>query len=205
MPKDTFHNLKPDKKDRIIQAAIQEFAQYHYNEANLSRIIKDAGIARGSFYQYFEDKQDLFRYLFEVMAKEKLKYLGDLLPNPEQIPFVELFGQLLKGGVQFALANPDFIRITRNLMGNRGMDIYQDVLGDNLELAKQYYRSYIEADKALGRIRQDVDTDLLTHIIVETSTTLSFVELTQHQDVDLDRLYDQMERFLDILKKGIER
>jgi AcrR family transcriptional regulator len=205
MPKDTFHNLKPDKKDRIIQAAIQEFAQYHYNEANLSRIIKDAGIARGSFYQYFEDKQDLFRYLFEVMAKEKLKYLGDLLPNPEQIPFVELFGQLLKGGVQFALANPDFIRITRNLMGNRGMDIYQDVLGDNLELAKQYYRSYIETDKALGRIRQDVDTDLLTHIIVETSTTLSFVELTQHQDVDLDRLYDQMERFLDILKKGIER
>jgi AcrR family transcriptional regulator len=205
MPKDTFHNLKPDKKDRIIQAAIQEFAQYHYNEANLSRIIKDAGIARGSFYQYFEDKQDLFRYLFEVMAKEKLKYLGDLLPNPEQIPFVDLFGQLLKGGVQFALANPDFIRITRNLMGNRGMDIYQDVLGDNLELAKQYYRSYIEADKALGRIRQDVDTDLLTHIIVETSMTLSFVELTQHQDVDLDRLYDQMERFLDILKKGIER
>jgi AcrR family transcriptional regulator len=205
MPKDTFHNLKSDKKDRIIQAAIQEFAQYHYNEANLSRIIKDAGIARGSFYQYFEDKQDLFRYLFEVMAKEKLKYLGDLLPNPEQIPFVELFGQLLKGGVQFALANPDFIRITRNLMGNRGMDIYQDVLGDNLELAKQYYRSYIEADKALGRIRQDVDTDLLTHIIVETSMTLSFVELTQHQDVDLDRLYDQMERFLDILKKGIER
>jgi AcrR family transcriptional regulator len=205
MPKDTFHNLKSDKKDRIIQAAIQEFAQYHYNEANLSRIIKDAGIARGSFYQYFEDKQDLFRYLFEVMAKEKLKYLGDLLPNPEQIPFVDLFGQLLKGGVQFALANPDFIRITRNLMGNRGMDIYQDVLGDNLELAKQYYRSYIEADKALGRIRQDVDTDLLTHIIVETSMTLSFVELTQHQDVDLDRLYDQMERFLDILKKGIER
>jgi AcrR family transcriptional regulator len=205
MPKDTFHNLKPDKKDRIIQAAIQEFAQYHYNEANLSRIIKDAGIARGSFYQYFEDKQDLFRYLFEVMAKEKLKYLGDLLPNPEQIPFVELFAQLLKGGVQFALANPDFIRITRNLMGNRGMDIYQDVLGDNLELAKQYYRSYIETDKALGRIRQDVDTDLLTHIIVETSMTLSFVELTQHQDVDLDRLYDQMERFLDILKKGIER
>jgi hypothetical protein len=128
-----------------------------------------------------------------------------LLPNPEQIPFVDLFGQLLKGGVQFALANPDFIRITRNLMGNRGMDIYQDVLGDNLELAKQYYRSYIEADKALGRIRQDVDTDLLTHIIVETSMTLSFVELTQHQDVDLDRLYDQMERFLDILKKGIER
>lgn len=205
MPKATFFNLKADKRHRIVQAAVQEFAHYHYNEANLSRIIKDAGIPRGSFYQYFEDKTDLYLYLFQRMAEEKLQFLGHLLPNPEDIPFIDLFEQLLKGGVAFALANPDYIRITRNLMGNRGMDIYEQVLGDNLELARQYYKNYIETDKRLGRIREDVDSDILTHIIVETSTTLSFVELTQHEDVDLDRLYDQMERFLDILKKGIAR
>lgn len=66
MPKETFHRLPEEKKKRILEAAQQEFTSYVFSEASINRIIKAAGIPRGSFYQYFEDKQDLFVYFLNV-------------------------------------------------------------------------------------------------------------------------------------------
>jgi AcrR family transcriptional regulator len=63
MPKDTFFNLPADKRALIRDVAISEFARYSYDAASINRMVAEAGIAKGSFYQYFEDKRDLFLYL----------------------------------------------------------------------------------------------------------------------------------------------
>ena len=204
MPKETFFNLDPSKQQRIIQASVDEFAQYTFEEAKLSRIIKAAGIPRGSFYQYFEDKEDLFEHLFNVIGQEKIAYLGNDVNNPKEIPFIELFRKLMKSGLKFASDNPAYIRITRNLMQNRGHDIFNRVMGNGFELAKQYYRSYIETDKKYGRIRPEVDTNILADIIMETTSNLSFIELSQEKDVDLEKMFERLEQFIEILQKGIE-
>lgn len=65
MPKQTFFNLQPDKQKRIIDASKKEFIENNFYDASINMIIKDAGISRGSFYQYFEDKEDLFIYLID--------------------------------------------------------------------------------------------------------------------------------------------
>jgi len=204
MPKDTFYNLNPYKKDRIMRAAIDEFASCNYEEAKLSRIIKAADIPRGSFYQYFEDKEDLYQYLFQVISEEKIKYLGPEINNPDEISFIELFRKLMMSGLQFASEHPEYIQITRNLLYHRGHPIFNKVMGDGFELAKQYYRSYIETDKKHGRIRADVDTDFLADIIMETSSNLSFMELSQDKEVDIEQMFKRLEQFLHILQKGIE-
>lgn len=205
MPKDTFYNLNPYKRDRITKAAVSEFATYTYNEAKLSRIIKAADIPRGSFYQYFEDKDDLYKYLFQVIVQEKLKYLGPEVMNPDEIPLIELFRLLMKSGIKFAMENPEYIEITRNLMSNRSHKIFQEVMGDNMKLGREYYKSYIETDKKHGRIRDDVDSDLLADIIIETTTSLSFANLSaSDEDYDLEATLKRMEDFIYILQKGIE-
>lgn len=63
MPKQTFFNLSEEKRNTILKAAREEFAIRLYEEASISRIIVKAGIPRGSFYQYFEDKEDLFKFI----------------------------------------------------------------------------------------------------------------------------------------------
>lgn len=65
MPKQTFYNIQLDKQERIINASKKEFIRTNFYDASINQIIKDAGISRGSFYQYFEDKEDLFTYLLE--------------------------------------------------------------------------------------------------------------------------------------------
>jgi AcrR family transcriptional regulator len=62
MPRDTFHNLPDEKRERVIRAAIAEFASHDYADANLDRISGAASVPKGSLYQYFHDKDDCYRY-----------------------------------------------------------------------------------------------------------------------------------------------
>lgn len=70
MPKQTFFHLSKDKQDTLIHAAKQEFSRAPLHEASIANIIKSAGIPRGSFYQYFEDKEDLFYHLLNQLAEK---------------------------------------------------------------------------------------------------------------------------------------
>ena len=60
MLSETFKNLPKEKQDRILSVAQTEFANYGFDLASIQRIVKAANISRGSFYQYFRDKTDIF-------------------------------------------------------------------------------------------------------------------------------------------------
>lgn len=63
MPTETFFRLPEEKRTRLISAAWEEFTRVPFEKASINKIVLRARIPRGSFYQYFTDKQDLFCYL----------------------------------------------------------------------------------------------------------------------------------------------
>lgn len=63
VPSMTFFHLPAQKRERLLRCAREEFARVPYPEASINRIIRSAGIPRGSFYMYFTDKAELFSYL----------------------------------------------------------------------------------------------------------------------------------------------
>ena len=70
MVSETFINLSDEKKQKIAQALLKEFSTYPLAKAQVARIVKDAGIARGAFYKYFEDLKDAYGYLYSLAMKE---------------------------------------------------------------------------------------------------------------------------------------
>lgn len=78
MPKQTFYNLEKEKQNKIIEAAVLEMEQYPLDELSINRVIKTADISRGSFYQYFEDKDDLVSYVLR-------EFTGIIKENVERI------------------------------------------------------------------------------------------------------------------------
>ena len=66
MPSATFFNLSEEKKKKLINAATHEFSIHILEEVSINQIIKNASIARGSFYMYFKDKNDLYKYLLKL-------------------------------------------------------------------------------------------------------------------------------------------
>lgn len=72
MPKECFISLPSDKQEKILAAALQEFSLHVYGDSSINQIIKEAGIPRGSFYQYFENKEDLYFTVIEEILHAKL-------------------------------------------------------------------------------------------------------------------------------------
>lgn len=56
-------------RERIMQAARIVFARYGYQDATVEHVVREAGLARGSFYTYFSSKHDLFRHLAGVIDR----------------------------------------------------------------------------------------------------------------------------------------
>lgn len=86
MPKKLFFEIDEQKKNRIIAAASKEFSQRKYADASINQIIKESNISRGSFYQYFEDKDDLYFYMVNTIVSETaFSFVKKFAPQADDI------------------------------------------------------------------------------------------------------------------------
>lgn len=160
MPKETFYNLPEDKRQKIFAAAVQEFSTQRFSEASINQVIKAAGIPRGSFYQYFRDKEDLFQYMYEQILKEK----RDLMRQAEVLdPEVDVFELLLrttKATFEWSRVRPEYSRISMLMELDNS-----DFITSLRTAAAEGLRGMVERDKARSLIKPDVDPDLLVDMI----------------------------------------
>lgn len=129
MPTNTFFRLPAEKRERLMEACWMEFTQNRFSEVSINRIISAAHIPRGSFYQYFGDKDELFRYLLKDMREYFLQAIcrilregaGDLLALP-----MGAFEHFMDPG---GVTDPLLIRLIQILQINQGWD-FQSFLSD---------------------------------------------------------------------------
>ncbi|WP_062532205.1 TetR/AcrR family transcriptional regulator [Jeotgalibaca dankookensis] len=89
MPKQTFFNLSKEKRERLLRAAYKEFSKFSLENASINAIIHESDISRGSFYQYFEDKEDLYFYCLHLLKSNEKENV--------EICFKKENGDLFKG------------------------------------------------------------------------------------------------------------
>lgn len=86
MIKQTFYNLPKEKQQRIIKASIDEIIGNSYDKISINKIVKNAVISRGSFYQYFDEKGDLFELIMQNFTSEiKNKFIDIMISNKGDI------------------------------------------------------------------------------------------------------------------------
>ena len=64
-----FFSLKPEKRERIINAALKEFAKNGYDKASTNEIVKESGISKGSLFNYFISKKELYLFLLDYASQ----------------------------------------------------------------------------------------------------------------------------------------
>jgi TetR/AcrR family transcriptional regulator len=164
MPKQTFFNLPPEKRDAITQIAIDEFAECEFNEVSISRIVERAGIAKGSFYQYFEDKKDLFFYLLDIAGKQKLDFLKDRPPPDPKMGMFAYIEYLVRTGLEFQFAQPRLNMVAyRALYGT--MPFRDESLQRFKEAAADFYRQLVEMGIAQGDICPEVNREAAAFVL----------------------------------------
>lgn len=79
MPTKTFLNLPIDKQNMIIESAKKEFSNVLFKDASINNIVKMSKISRGSFYMYFESKEDIYFYILKDYKERYKKLIHDSL------------------------------------------------------------------------------------------------------------------------------
>lgn len=149
MPSNTFLNLPADKQSRLMDAASREFSAKPYNEVSINKIIQDAGIPRGSFYMYFQDKEELFRYLVHGYVEQLLMVLEEAL--------------LREGGDVFAALRAlfDYVWEKREERALGGMGAMSAIISRNGGMQRGALLDLLDAGEVLERLRQSVNPELL--------------------------------------------
>ena len=82
MPNKTWNNLSQVKRKLIYEKSLKYFAENEFNSASITELVKDLEIAKGSIYQYFKNKEDLYQHLLESAIDKKIKLFNVLLNQP---------------------------------------------------------------------------------------------------------------------------
>jgi len=217
MPKSTFLNLPDEKRGHITSIAYQEFSMNDYRKASLSRIVEKAGIAKGSVYQYFENKLDLYTYLLGEAANEKIAYFQKMYADSKEGDFFRQLHNLMFASLRFNLENPE----KSHLLYLASREPFQSELGHLSrslhEQAKEYTKQLIIEAMERGQVRDDIDVDLSAFIVTEAVIDLedylaqvfdfSYQQVLARGEKKLpvseEVLEEYTERVIDFFRKGI--
>ncbi|AEG60308.1 TetR/AcrR family transcriptional regulator [Desulforamulus ruminis] len=193
MPKDTFYNLSDEKKKRIFDAAVQEFSTRPFSEASLNKIVKSAKIPWGSFYQYFNDKEDLYLYMLEKIGKEKHKIAPYTKNLDSDMDVFETIIQRTKESLELGRIKPEYTKI------GMLMEIDNNEFITKLRaVSAEKYMKMIERDKERGLIKPEVDSELVINMIF----TFSLNEYYRN-GLDEERYLKKLIDAIKIIKEGI--
>lgn len=179
MVKQGFLNLTAEEQSRVINAALNEFAEKDFEAASLNNIIVRAGISKGSMYHYFANKEDLYTYIINRVLDTKEKFLKEALaglgkPLSEMSFFENLEFQMV-ASVDFAVQYYREHQLSVHLQ-NMAEGPFKERLFGNLSRAFEVYVQVMvdEAIKA-GEIRDNFDRGFVIRIL--KYTLLHFIDI----------------------------
>ena len=204
MPTQRFFNLREEKRHSIMKAAVHEFSRVPYSAASINQIIKEADISRGSFYTYFEDKDDLMSYLvsgFRERCRERVyaqleAQNGDLFETALALLDQALrVGKSCRGAELYRNALTDLNMVTQNQLFGVKAFLYDE----------EVYRGFVSGLYArIDRRRFPIESEeklacLVEMMVVMTVKTISMFYMGV---ADRDRLMEVTRRQIYILKNG---
>jgi len=203
MPKKTFLNISKEKKEKITKVAIEEFAKYTYLNASINRIVENSEIAKGSFYQYFEDKKDMYEYILEVAWKKKNEVLSDVLKKTNTTGFFNLLREIYIAEFKFAIDFSEYALILSDFEKNYKNEIKKENIEGKLYNNKIYEDLIIQGIDN-GDIDKNIDVEFVKYLLSSLSLInreyLS-IENKHISNIKATRLIDKS---IDFIKSGIK-
>jgi AcrR family transcriptional regulator len=164
MPKPTFDNLPPAKRQAIIDLAVAEFAENSYRIASLSRIVARAGIAKGSIYQYFENKQDLYLFILDYAAQHQLELLHAQTPPDPEIGFFALLRWQMQASIQVGLAAPLLTRLMYRAVTD-DLRFHNEVTRRLQTAGEAHLQALLASGVERGQIKPELDLELAAFVL----------------------------------------
>jgi TetR/AcrR family transcriptional regulator len=155
VPKQTLEKIKPAKREKLLSEAAKLFAQRGYNQADMAELATRAGVAKGSLYNYFESKQELYLYVCrDGLERSRQAVYGSLDPDWDVYRQLE---HVFTQGAAFARKHPEYLILYLNV-SSAGLEPFAEKL--SLEVEKytaDHLKAVLARDIKRGLVRSDLN------------------------------------------------
>lgn len=203
-----FNRIDDAKKERILNAAFKEFAEKGFDDASTNRIAKEANISKGSLFNYFNNKEDLFKYLIELA----LERIDTMYFQKVNYDITDIFDRI----IHFSeIKNQEYPRFkdTFDFLGHIFVNISRyTTICEGLPQAKLAIEKQVDKvlnkDIDLTKFREDIDAKKALNLIYwsiegyrnKLVTQFSDTDFTEINSADLTPLYDEFFAYIHLLK-----
>lgn len=202
MPKKTFMNLTDEQQLNIIEASIKEFSEHDYNSASLNNIIASLDVTKGSFYRYFESKNDLYDYLIEYAADKKSDFIKSNF-DIDSDEFFNEFKNIMYAYIKFDLTYPIYGRFLFNVK------YFDNQSGSSVNIYKFENTLKVAIEKGInaGILDSCYNVEFIYHCIVKVVEGLELYlkrnfSFDNLPDLNYKKLDEEFIRFINFLKSG---
>lgn len=200
-----FLNLNQEKQDRILNAALKEFAQKGYQNASTNEIVKEAGISKGLLFHYFNNKKDLYLFLYdhfmEITMEDILAKVDwdekDIFKRYRLVAFLkfELFNQY-----------PEMFNFLKSVYTEDSPEVKTELDIKMKKLLESGYKDLF-GDIDLTKFKEGLDLEKTLNIIFWTMEGFAYRQQDKALKVDLDQAFldevmTEMEAYCEILKNA---
>jgi len=159
----TFGNLPPEKRRAVSRALVREFAINGYQKASLNTIARRAGIAKGSLYQYFANKEAMFLFVFErftALVKESVAGAVEGAGG-----FWDLVERVALAAVDFVRLHPEYYRLYLNVLFEHDVPRREELIAKVRLFPQEFFGPLVARARAAGEVSGEVPETMVVFLL----------------------------------------
>lgn len=193
-----------DRRNELLEAALDEFIEKSYEEASLNNIIKNAGISKGTFYYHFQDKQALYLALIQKFVEAKMEFLERRLKDYVHNEDLNIFENLrlqARIGLEFVRDYPRYYLMGLMFFREKGNEIHEaamDMLGVTSEI---YFNSLLERAIERDEFGKGISPSFAKKMLM--FLLYRWNEIFDIRTSDYDQLLHDFDDLMDFIQYGL--
>ncbi len=156
--REKFDRLSPEKREKILRSAADEFSRRGYEKANTNIIAKKAGISVGALFKYFETKENCFIAVLDDGIRQLEELLKTITASED--PVLNKIGMIVRVIPKHTKTHGEMIRLYYELTGNGGTKRVRELGARMEEISAKAYRKLMKDAKKEGMLSPDADPDV---------------------------------------------
>lgn len=163
MPKATFSKIAPEKQQRVLRQAARLFAKRGYAATDMAELAERCGVAKGSIYNYFESKEDLYYYVcLDGLERSRRAVYGEGEPTRD---IYQLVQQIFERGMAFAEDHPEYVALYLGVAAGPAGPLADEISLQVEQFTAELLKRTIRQGMAEGIVRRDLDVNLAAFLI----------------------------------------
>lgn len=161
----TFRRLDPERQQSVIQAILDEAAEKNPTALNIKQVAERAGVAVGSLYQYFGNRDNLLNFAVELCVRQMTDLFEMSHPYLVEMPLREALTTYLTYGIEWSQVQQGFVQFFGRAAYHGDPEMAEKVVRPVARAMREVMHDILATAARRGELRAEIDVEATARVV----------------------------------------